>query len=656
MHPSLPCSNNSTSDTASSSNTKTTTSSSSNNNDNIPLLTCALLAALTTGGPVYAFGLYGGDLKTQLELSQSQLDTISSSNFCAGLLSWIPGLLVDHFGVKIGLVSGGCLGCTFMMAYWVVAKQLLVLPNQQTTIAALCGFGILIFMSNALVIGSVYKILVSTCTPHTKGSAVGAAKGYVGLGSGVYACLFRALKTNTISDLDFLPMAALLAVLVGSLPAVVLLPSDEEINKLLQIPKVQLDRTCRHHFRMLYFGLVLLATIVIGTTMASLLQDEDYSDNDVPEKTQYVSALFIVLAWLAPILSLLVLPHKSASASDTGGSLIAATAAAATAAAAPNGTAYESIQDAVQEALSEEINKEEEESHETDEFIMSLPRKTPSVAAVLAYGAEITDSVQVRGPRGMLGRDAVPSHDQVPNLTLFQMLKTTPAWLFAWVATVRVGGGTMVTNNLGQMVESLGLSNQSNTMIPAALALFSVAQAFSRVMTGAVSDWALSWNLHSHFTRNRTAPQPHAFDLDGIPRPAFLIVASFAGVLAHLFMSITTTRTFFLVGVCFSGAAFGMIWPLMVLITGEVFGTANMGANYMFYDGLASALGTLFLSKFVTQEVYEQNIETEDDRTCYGRNCFWGTHIITAILSFTCVLASYWFYQATRHVYAKCLY
>jgi hypothetical protein len=90
-----------------------------------------------------------------------------------------------------------------------------------------------------------------------------------------------------------------------------------------------------------------------------------------------------------------------------------------------------------------------------------------------------------------------------------------------------------------------------------------------------------------------------------------------------------------------------------VLIVGEVFGTANMGANYMFYDGLSSAFGTLILSKFVTQAVYERHIESEGSRTCYGQQCFLDTHIIIAILSFTCVVASYWFYRSTRHAYAR---
>ena len=250
------------------------------------------------------------------------------------------------------------------------------------------------------------------------------------------------------------------------------------------------------------------------------------------------------------------------------------------------------------------------------------------------------------------GHDITKKHHKVPDLRLSEMLQTTVAWLFAWVAVIRVGGGTMVTNNMSQMVESLHLPPQTTT--PAALALFSVAQAASRVLTGAVSDWALSWNVGKFFRFRRSGGTNDDASI-GVPRPIFLIVASFAGTLAHIFMSVTTTRNFFLLGVCFSGAAFGMIWPLMVLIVGEVFGTANMGANYMFFDGLSSAMGTLLLSKYVTQEVYEQHTvrlaDGTDSRTCYGQACFVGSHLIIAGLSFSCVLASYWFYRSTRHVY-----
>jgi hypothetical protein len=112
-----------------------------------------------------------------------------------------------------------------------------------------------------------------------------------------------------------------------------------------------------------------------------------------------------------------------------------------------------------------------------------------------------------------------------------------------------------------------------------------------------------------------------------------------------------------MIGVALSGAAFGMVWPLMVLIVGEVFGTANVGANYLFHDGFSSAMGTLLLSKYVAQTVYESNIDhsdkSSDGLTCYGQDCFRLSHWIVAGLSLTCVLSSVGVLLTTRQFYVN---
>ncbi len=50
-----------------------------------------------------------------------------------------------------------------------------------------------------------------------------------------------------------------------------------------------------------------------------------------------------------------------------------------------------------------------------------------------------------------------------------------------------------------------------------------------------------------------------------------------------------------MLGVTLAGLSFGMVWPLMVLITGEVFGIRHVGANYMWFDGMSSAVGNVLL-------------------------------------------------------------
>jgi MFS family permease len=177
------------------------------------------------------------------------------------------------------------------------------------------------------------------------------------------------------------------------------------------------------------------------------------------------------------------------------------------------------------------------------------------------------------------------------------------------------------------MVEALHFSE---VVTPASLALFSVAQAAGRVATGSLSEAALNWNTKSCCIDN------------GVPRPFFLMAASFVAILAHTILAICESQYLFVLGIMLSGVAFGMVWPLMVLIVGEVFGTANVAANYMFFDGFTSAAGTLLLSKIVAQQVYESHVdphysEHSDGVTCYGPECFRMTHIIIVLLSFTCV-------------------
>mmetsp|Transcript_2404 Transcript_2404/g.6467 ORF Transcript_2404/g.6467 Transcript_2404/m.6467 type:complete len:279 (-) Transcript_2404:112-948(-) len=245
--------------------------------------------------------------------------------------------------------------------------------------------------------------------------------------------------------------------------------------------------------------------------------------------------------------------------------------------------------------------------------------------------------------RGRTRRRRPPPPSSTRDKNLLQMLRTPSAWMMLWVTTVLCGAGTVETNNLGQMVESLGFSE---AVTPATLAMFSVAQSGSRIVTGAASEAALA-----------SETRRCGIDRGGIPRPFFFLVASLAAILAHSILAVVTDRGAFVVGITLSGVAFGMIWPLMVLCVGEIFGTAHVGANYMFYDGFTSAAGTFVLSKMVAQRVYEEHIVDDDGSdgggvtTCLGKECFQQTHVIIVALSVTCVAASLLMQHQTRTVY-----
>jgi len=533
---------------------------------NVPLLVAAFLASLTTGGTTYGFGIYGAALKHTLALSETELDTISSANFCAGLLSGLPGMCSDRFGPRCALSSGGISGAVSLLLYWAVAKQIIPV-DRSFLVPVLCALGVMVFMSSSLVTGAVFKLIVSTCGPGTKGSAVGAAKGYVGLGAGAYAILFQSLRGNGLleSDLDFLPMAAFCTLFAVTLPSLCLLPSKQDFDA-----GPTTDLSTSTHFRTLYLGLVALAILVLGNSLVSLFFK---SDDDVGP--DYFMAAVILFVWFGPIIGLLCLPDSTHTALPT---------------------------------------------EEFGLVPLNEGRRRFRDEPSSSYDDEDED-------------DQVVVQERHDTRNLWQMLGTFPAWLMLWTTTILVGGGTIMTNNMGQMVEALRFSP---VVSPASLALFSVFQAGSRVVTGAVSESALTW---------------HCF----WPRPAFFIVASLVGFLAHVVLAGATTEFPFVVGVVLSGIAFGMIWPLMVLIVGDLYGKENVGANYMFYDGFTSAIGTLAISKYIAQSVYENHIDGPDTLTCYGTGCFQASHLIVAALSVSCVFTSacMLFTRLTRECYSN---
>uniref|UniRef100_A0A7R9ZER6 Nodulin-like domain-containing protein n=1 Tax=Pseudictyota dubia TaxID=2749911 RepID=A0A7R9ZER6_9STRA len=685
---------------------------------NLPALTGAILAAGSTGGVTYAFGIYSNALKHTLHLTQGELDTISSASFCAGLFSWAPGMVADKFGPRRSLAIGEITMALSLLGFWVVSRQDVIVPRS-LVVPLLSGLGVGSFLSSALVTGAVFKLIVASTGPGTKGSAVGAAKGYVGLGAGAYACLFEALRgggapppsageggggggndTGDVSDLNFLPMAAIMCLLLGTVPAICLLPPYAGMTDPNPRRKKPVDAATPSHFRSVYAGLIGLGTVVVGASILELHgshKDHSHPQSDVSVEdhhsgkakkfgdTDFGRAALILCMWILPILAMLWIPRRRKSeraerAAYTDGereahnsadeSLVEETTRTSRSSALPQrlqrgnrrrgrGARYSKVGAGDEEdSDGDDVGYEEEEIGLADEegsgsvaqdSAMSDGDESENQEEYLIADEETRDRHE--GSRHPSSSSSSSAPRPLGELPLSGMLKTSSAWLLLWTCTILCGGGTVMTNNLGQMAEALRLDPDT---APAALALFSAAQAAGRVCTGSMSEVALNWKRR-------------------IPRPAFLIVASVFCFFSHVVLAFARTELWFVIGVTMTGWAFGMIWPLMVLITGETFGTKNVGANYMFYDGLTSAAGTLLLSKFVAQEVYESHIHprehsefpgedageewglgTEDDGlTCYGMGCFQMCHVVVAGLSVTCLFSSAALVHKTRGVYER---
>jgi MFS family permease len=680
---------------------------------NLPLLSACYMSALTTGATTYAFSFYSNALKSSLHLTQNQLDTLSSAIFCAGILSWIPGMIVDAFGARSAMILGGTGNTIHLFCYWMIVTERWNISNINTLIGVLSVLGVLIFVGCALVTGSVFKVIVESCGKGTKGKAVGCAKGYVGVGSGVYVCLFGALfgrsggsssggggpalmtlmippssSTVLLSDnvpqspelnsLNFLIMASGLSFLAAVLPALCLLPKKKSLRG------VSRDGTRGIHFRVIYAGMIMLGIWVVGVSLAEIEEEKidgmhnggssdgddgsvtpsdssnetsptvsivssEYAlaDDEQISSSSYVTtiwnvarrellsqssapehhwgaAFLLLLLWWGPALSLLVIPPRK-EGTNHGGGVVGIDR---------NANAHEFNYDD-DDGNNDDNDEDEEETFLQDDVPVSRSRRY----------RKNPDSDDRSDNNGASER----------NYTLLEMLSTSSAWLMAWTCVILVGGGTVMTNNIGQMTEALGFDAD---LTPASLALFSAAQAASRVITGAVSEAALSWKL-PWFCGYLSSSGGK-----GLARPAFLVVASIVSAAAHFSLAVATTEEGFALGVTLSGIAFGMVWPLMVLITGEVFGTHHVGANYMFFDGFSSAAGTLLLSKFVAQTVYDDHINeghgdpnvtpaSDSEFKCFGTECFRLSHVIVSLLSLTCILSSVGLIWTTRNVYRR---
>lgn len=656
---------------------------------NIPSLVCAFSASATTGGTAYAFGLYSAALKRNLQLTQGQMNSISTAFFVAGLFTWIPGLCSDRFGTRFALSLGGCTGAVTLLLYWAVAREFIEIQRGYLVLV-LSTLGVFTFLSCGLVTGAIFKILVAACGPGTKGSAVGVAKAYVGLGAGLYACIFQAFREEGESDLDFLPMAAFFFITCATIPALMLLPSKQD----LQTHDYK-DECNGRHFRTLYLSLLIMAVLIVADSMMKLYDSTPElsvtataaQDNDVNKEAEQTSGpnyglgLMLITIWLGPIVSLEYLPRNLNFQPN------ASTALPGSSKRDENDIEMEEDSSVRRRKCrdAQKVARSKSDTHadvpvqtksrvkrdrpirsnsltRRDGIVLVPPSPPKSGGAANSWSPPKATPIKLSNEekRGLLVADVTFDADNdmeadilldrvthkkfteedESNLNMFQMLQTPTAWLMLWTTTILVGAGTVETNNMGQMVEALGFPS---SVTPASLAFFSVAQAAARVFTGSISESALDWNTRMFCIEN------------GVPRPFFLFVASLVGFVAHFMLGLATGQFAFVVGATLAGVAFGMLWPLMVLISGEVFGTANAGANYMFYDGVSSAGGTLLLTKFIAQEVYESHTDSSgpDRNTCVGMKCFQSTHMIVACLSLTCVLSSIALLYTTRTVYNK---
>jgi hypothetical protein len=396
---------------------------------NIPILVTAFLAILATGGPTYSFGVYATTLKDNLNLQQSQLETLGAASFAAGFISWIPGLCVDAWGSQKALIVGGVCQCVGFCAYWTVARLLYPLLPEGAIIPLLSFLSMLIFTSNNLVIGGVFKAIVISCGLGTKGKAVGAAKAYLGLGAGVFSSLFGAIQIWTQSDLDFLAMSAIFAIIAIVMPAAIALPTKSAVEQ-----KGTKDESTVLHYNVVYAGLLILALVVVGSNamfmFQPLLPTNDKDETTTPAATiipEWLHGMMILFLWVGPVVLLLFLPTKSSKQKE-----------------------FRRSQSGIRRKVRQAMERDHYAKGENIRLLTPGGASHNKRVVVHENHNKNGDMEQQRQKQQVIVGEADDDEEDewtdvcetpkpVPDRTLIEMLQTLPAWLFLLASTILVG-------------------------------------------------------------------------------------------------------------------------------------------------------------------------------------------------------------------------
>ena len=67
----------------------------------------------------------------------------------------------------------------------------------------------------------------------------------------------------------------------------------------------------------------------------------------------------------------------------------------------------------------------------------------------------------------------------------------------------------------------------------------------------------------------------------------------------------STSQSVLFIGACsVGGVAFGAVWPHYLVLASEIFGSEHLSKNYMFFDGVSGAIGSLCFANLLPSTIY----------------------------------------------------
>lgn len=139
----------------------------------------------------------------------------------------------------------------------------------------------------------------------------------------------------------------------------------------------------------------------------------------------------------------------------------------------------------------------------------------------------------------------------------------------------------------------------------------------------------------------------------GIPRLSYMLVVIAEMAVAHFLLLLLPyhggSMQLVAASTIIGGLAFGSAYPHMVVLTSELFGSANLATNYMFYDG-CSFIGTLILVRIVAAKV-EQSHTRVGKVDCIGAECFNLTHTVVIAVNIVAMVGMIVIVARSRTLY-----
>ena len=387
--------------------------------------------------------------------------------------------------------------------------------------------------------------------PGQKGLVVGLVKTFVGIGAGVFTQLYMGFiskpSSSVESGLNFILYLALATLIINTVSSLALStfpePSAKGLDKVLQL-----------RLLMAYVALLVLLFTVASVGVVQHLLD----------KTGALVASCLVLAiLLSPLVSLLFdvffgTTRVGSGAKDLNRVL--------------NGSLTQKILELPDD---KGVTFHDYEAEDSDNSQTNQPQDLDVDESVPREPSADADSQQSGNCTGKiypLGRD----------VNLWGMLRTPEAWMILISFSINMGSGYMVITNVSQMAASLSLAP---SVVSTAVTLLSCGNGLGRLLTGLGSDILLG-----HFkVGTRVIQRPVCCGKRRtFPRPIWMGFALIIGTLGHTVMVVGaqaghggSQAALFWFGCTLIGVGFGSTFPLEVVITAELFGNKNVGANFV---------------------------------------------------------------------------